>query len=70
MGQKWQVRSVSPTFDSEPVVATARTLEWAEIAGLIEVSSDGSWRPTAFGKAQLLKLEGAERGQSGEITTH
>jgi hypothetical protein len=34
-----------------------RVLQWAEIAGLIEISADGSWRPTAFGKAQLFKLE-------------
>jgi hypothetical protein len=38
----------------------ARTLQWAEIAGLIAIGADGSWQPTEFGKALLLKLEREE----------
>ena len=38
------------------VNSSARNLEWAQIAGLIEIGADGSWRPTAFGKEQLRAL--------------
>ena len=41
-----------PTVEEEP-----RTLGWREIAGLIEIGQDGSWRPSDIGLAQLLKLE-------------
>jgi hypothetical protein len=59
MGQKWQVRSGLPMREGkpEPEIVKDRTLQWAEISGLIEVAADGSWRPTAFGRRQLLKLE-------------
>jgi hypothetical protein len=47
-------------MDSPALVLDAdevRALAWAEIAGLIEINADGSWQPTAFGRAQLLKLD-------------
>jgi hypothetical protein len=60
MGQKWKDRDELAMRQgaSEPTAEVeARTLGWAEIAGLIEIRADGSWRPTDFGWAQLLKLE-------------
>jgi hypothetical protein len=46
------MRDVAPERTAEG----GRTLEWNEIAGLIDIGPDGSWRPTAFGRTQLLKL--------------
>ena len=43
----------------------ARTLEWAEIAGLIDIGPDGSWQPTPFGKQRLLALERDQHFQGG-----
>ena len=60
MGQKWPLRGGLATRDGAPertAEQEVRTLGWAEIAGLIEINPDGSWRPTEFGWAQLLKLE-------------
>jgi hypothetical protein len=55
--------------DREPAVDAARTLQWAEIAGLIDIRPDGSWHPTALGKAQLLRLE-REHARLSEVITH
>jgi hypothetical protein len=68
MAHKWQDRIEFPIRTGAPAVVLedeeARTLEWAEIAGLIEIRADGSWEPTAFGRAQLLKLMSGEDGKS------
>jgi hypothetical protein len=58
MKSKWVVRGLPMRETSQDQAGdAARTLAWAEIAGLIDISPDGSWRPTAFGKVQLMKLE-------------
>lgn len=38
----------------------ARAMEWAEIAGLIEINEDGSWRPSERAKAWLLGRQHAD----------
>ena len=60
MGRKWQDRDEAPIRWGAPeptLEEKTRTLDWDEIAGLIEIGPDGSWRPTDFGKAKLFKLE-------------
>lgn len=47
----------TPIDDLTAASENARALEWAEIAGLVTICSDGSWMLTDFGKAQVLKLE-------------
>ena len=39
---------------------SAAALAWAEVAGLIEIHPNGSWRLTAFGQTRLLQLESEE----------
>lgn len=51
MGQSTPIDNLTAASEN------ARALEWAEIAGLVTICSDGSWMLTDFGKAQLLKLE-------------
>lgn len=38
-----------------------RTLQWAEIAGLIDIQPDGSWEPTAYAKKWMLTHAGDKR---------
>jgi hypothetical protein len=60
MGYAAQIDRALPASGSRREIAevnsSSRNLEWAQIAGLIEISADGSWRPTAFGKEQLRAL--------------
>ena len=65
MGQKWQDRAVVAPAQDEPetIAVEPRTLEWEEIAELIEVRPDGSWQPTTFGWAQFLDTERAQIGK-------
>jgi hypothetical protein len=64
MGQRWQDRAVEGLAqdEPEPVSAEPRTLEWEEIAELIEIRPDGSWQPTTFGWAQFLDTERVRLG--------
>ena len=60
MGQAAPINHTLPASGGKreftEVNSSARNLEWAQIAGLIEIGADGSWRPTAFGKEQLRAL--------------
>jgi hypothetical protein len=64
MGQKWQdTGELARRYGAfEAIEEEVRTLEWVEIAGLIEIDSDGSWRPSSFGKAHLMSRESDQVG--------
>ena len=72
MGQKWEDRVQFPLRKGAAVAVLdddeARNLEWVEIAGLIEISADGSWRPTSYGWQQMAKLR--EREAKGPSRSH
>jgi hypothetical protein len=69
MAHKWQDRTVFSMRVGAPAIILddeeARTLAWAEIAGLIEIDADGSWKPTAFGWQQMRKLQRDEDSAGG-----
>jgi hypothetical protein len=71
MGQKWEDQVQFPLRKGAAVVVLddeeARTLEWVEIAGLIEISDDGSWRPTSYGWQQMAKLRQREATGTGRF---
>ena len=64
MGQSTPIyRRVHPDCSRQALARPARrsTLEWAQIARLVDISPDGSWRPTDTAKSWMIEQERIDR---------